>query len=139
MPTSPWRGDFLQLVYGEELLIGSDEFSRTRIKLCVYNHMLTVDFPPITQCIFYDLSQSISAMCWPSLQPQGKKIFNMTPPYVIGDVLLEICQGIQPVFGICDTFATTPRRPDRRFTQPNLPVLHKVVVHSIFLERYRAF
>lgn len=91
------EGGFLQLIYGEPL-IGSSELAGTRITLCVYNHMLTVDFPPITEGIFYDLSQSISAKFWPSCQPAGKKKLDVTLPCSIGDVLLDICQSIQVGF-----------------------------------------
>jgi hypothetical protein len=93
------EGGFLQLVYGSELgLINTDEVPGTRMTICVSNRMLTVDFPPILEGVFYDLSQSISAMFWPSYQAAGKRELAVTLPAPINEVLLAICNGIQVGF-----------------------------------------
>jgi len=93
------EGGFMQLTYGDELgLVGTDELPGTRITLCIYNHMLTVDFPPILQGISYDLNESISDMFWPKRAAAGKKTLDAKLPAPIGDVLFEICNGIQVVF-----------------------------------------
>jgi hypothetical protein len=93
------EGGFLQLVYGSELgLINTNEVPATRMTICVYNRMLTVDFPPIVQGLFYDLSQSISAMFWPNHQAAGNRELGVTLPAPISQVLLKICNGIQVGF-----------------------------------------
>ena len=89
------EGGYLQLVYGSELgLVGTDEVPGTRITLCLYNHCLTIDFPPIIHGIRYDLRNSCSAMLWPSRLPAGIAELNMPYPTPISDVLLAICKGL---------------------------------------------
>jgi hypothetical protein len=66
--------------------------------ICVYNRMLTVDFPPILEGVFCDLSQSISAMFWPRYQAAGKRELAVKLPAPISEVLLEICNGTQVGF-----------------------------------------
>ncbi len=89
------EGGFLQLVYGSEVgLVGTAELPGTRITLCVYNHCLTVDFPPIIEGVFYDLSASCSAMLWPTRIPAGVAELNMPTPARISDVLFAICSRI---------------------------------------------
>lgn len=89
------EGGFLQLVYGSELgLVGTAELSGTRMTLCVYNHCLTVDFPPIVEGVFYDLSESCSAMLWPTRMPAGVAELNVPTPALISDVLFAICSRI---------------------------------------------
>ena len=90
------EGGFLQLVYGSELgLVGTTELTATRITLCIYNHCLTVDFPPIIEGVFYDLSHSCSAMLWPQRVPAGVAEFNIETPAKISDVLLAVCSRIR--------------------------------------------
>jgi hypothetical protein len=93
------EGGYLQLVYGNDLgLINTDEVPGTRITICLYNRMLTADFPPILEGVFYDLSQSISSMFWPGYQAAGKRELTVKLPAPINEVLLEICNGIQVGF-----------------------------------------
>lgn len=90
------EGGFLQIMYGRpELgLIGSEEVCGTRITLCVYNHLLTVDFPPMMAGVFYDLSESCSAQIWPRFTPAGSQ-FALEGPALISDVLLAISRQIK--------------------------------------------
>ena len=91
------EGGFLQLVYGSELgLVGTNELPGTRITLCVYNHCFTVDFPPIVKRLSYDLSESCSAMLWPTWIPAGAAEINVPTPAPISDVLFAICSRIVP-------------------------------------------
>jgi hypothetical protein len=93
---STLEGGFLQLVYGEEVgLVNTAEVPGTRITICVYNRMLTVDFPPLLEGLVYDLTGSISAMYWPFYQPAGKRALDVKVPAPISDFLFEICNGIQ--------------------------------------------
>jgi hypothetical protein len=90
------EGGFLQLVYGSELgLVGTAELPGARITLCIYNHCLTVDFPPIVEGVSYDLSESCSAMLWPTRIPAGVAELNVPTPALISDVLYAICSRIK--------------------------------------------
>ena len=90
------EGGFLQLVYGSELgLVGTEELPGTRITLCIYNHCLTVDFPPVVEGLLYDLSESCSAMLWPTRVPAGVAELNVPTPAPISDVLFAICSRIR--------------------------------------------
>jgi hypothetical protein len=60
--------------------------------------MLTADFPPILEGIFYDLSQSINSMFWPVYQMAGKRELTVKLPAPMNEVLLEICSGIRVGF-----------------------------------------
>jgi len=91
------EGGFVQLVYGSELgLVGTKELAGTRITLCVYNQCLTVDFPPIVEGISYDLSESCSAMLWPTWIPAGTPKINVPAPASSSDVLFAVCSRIVP-------------------------------------------
>lgn len=90
-----FEGGYLQLVYGAEIgLVGTDELPGTRITLCVYNHFLTVDFPPIVEGAIFDLRESCSAMLWPRREPAGAKM-QADSPMTISDVLFAICNGVK--------------------------------------------
>lgn len=90
------EGGFLQIVYGSELgLVGTGEVPGTRITLCIYNHLLTVDFPPVIQGVTYDLKESCSAMLWPTRVPAGVAELNIQTPALISDVLFAICSRIK--------------------------------------------
>jgi hypothetical protein len=95
------EGGYLQLGYGGEVpIIGGTGASGLRFTLCVYNHLLTVDFPPMRTGLRYDLSNSVSAEVWPNRIPAGTAYLNLTPPVTIGDLLFRICNGVQPLFDI---------------------------------------
>ncbi len=90
------EGGYLQVLYGPELqLIGTEEVSGTRITLCVYNHCLTVDFPPMMPGVMHDLSESCSAQVWPQFIPAGTPELGLKGPIPISDVLLAICTRIK--------------------------------------------
>lgn len=90
------EGGYLQVLYGPELrLIGTEEVSGTRITLCVYNHCLTVDFPPIMPGVMHDLSESCSAQIWPQFVPAGTAELGLKGPIFISDVLLAVCTRIK--------------------------------------------
>ena len=89
------EGGYLQLIYGTEIgLVGTDEVPGTRFTICVYNHCLTVDFPPIVEGATYDLRESCSAMLWPRREPAGAKM-QADSPMTISDVLFAICNGVK--------------------------------------------
>ena len=92
------EGGFLQLVYGSELLVGTDELSGTRITLCVYNHCFTVDFPPIVEGVRYDLRESSSIMLWPSTLSAGLTEIDIPASAQIGDVFYAICSRVKVGF-----------------------------------------
>jgi hypothetical protein len=95
------EGGYLQLGYGEEIpVIGSTSASGLRFTLCVYNHLLTADFPPMLAGLRYDLANSVSAEVWPDRVPAGTAELNLTPPVPIGDMLFYVCKGIQAQFDI---------------------------------------
>ena len=99
------EGGYLQLGYGLEIpVIGSAGPSGLRFTLCVYNHMLTVDFPPMLNGLRYDLTNSVSAEVWPQRTPAGTTELNLTLPASIldfsRDLLFRICHGIQVQFDI---------------------------------------
>ena len=90
------EGGHLQLVYGPELqLVGTEEVCGTRITLCVYNHCLTVDFPPMTAGIIYDLTESCSALLWPRFIAAGTSELALKGPIPISDALFAICSRIK--------------------------------------------
>jgi len=95
------EGGYLQLGYGAEIpVIGSSGASGLRFTLCVYNHLLTADFPPMLTGLRYDLTNSVSAEVWPDRIPAGTAELNLTPPVPIGDLLFRICSGIHALFDI---------------------------------------
>jgi hypothetical protein len=95
------EGGYLQLGYGVGVpVIGSTGASGLRVTLCVYNHLLTADFPPMLSGLRYDLSRSVSAEVWPSRIPAGTADLNLVPPVPIGDLLFRICNGIEALFDI---------------------------------------
>ena len=99
------EGGYLQLGYGLELpVIGSASPSGLRLTLCVYNHMLTVDFPPMLTGLRYDLTNSVSAEVWPQRIAAGTTELNLTLPASIQDfsreLLSRICHGIKVQFDI---------------------------------------
>lgn len=90
------EGGYLQLGYAAEIpVIGTAAPSGLRFTLCVYNHLLTVDFPPMLVGLRYDLTNSVSAEVWPNRIPAGTAELDLTPPVAIGDLLFRICSGIQ--------------------------------------------
>ncbi len=95
------EGGYLQLGYAAEIpVIGTTAPSGLRFTLCVYNHLFTVDFPPMLAGLRYDLRNSVSAKVWPSCVPAGTAELNLTPPVLIGDLLFRIASSIQPQFDI---------------------------------------
>jgi len=94
------EGGYLQLKYAAEIpVIGETGGSGFRFTLCVHNHCLTVDFPPILEAVQYDLSQSCSAQLWPSYVSAGTTL-SVPGPILIGDALRIICSQIQVAFDI---------------------------------------
>ena len=90
---------FLQLVYGSEIgLVGTDELPGTRITLCLHNHLLTVDFPPIAEGIFYNLDESCSARLWPSHIPAGLDTPKINFTAAIGEFLYAVCASVKVGF-----------------------------------------
>jgi hypothetical protein len=95
------EGGYLQLRYGSEIpLIGTEGGSGYRFTICVFNHCLTVDFPPILHGIWYDLKESCSAQIWPLFVPAGTSELSLTAPVLIGDALHAICSRIKVGFDI---------------------------------------
>jgi hypothetical protein len=95
------EGGYLQLGYAAEIpIIGTTSPSGLRFTICVYNHLFTVDFPPMLLGLQYDLSNSVSAQVWPHRVPAGTAELGFTPPVPIGELLFRICTGIQPQFDI---------------------------------------
>ena len=93
------EGAYLQIGYGKEIgIVGESGSSGLRFTLCVYNHMLTVDFPPMLAGLSYDLSESVSAQIWPYFDPAGTAELDLTPPVLIQDLLHRICSGIKVRF-----------------------------------------
>jgi hypothetical protein len=89
------EGGYVQLGYGAELpVIGGTKSSGLRFTLCVYNHLLTVDFPPMSTRIRYDLSDSVSAEIWPNRVAAGTTDWKMTFPASIGAMLFRVCEGV---------------------------------------------
>jgi hypothetical protein len=94
-------GGYLQMGYGKEIqVVGSQGPSGLRFTLCVYNHLLTADFPPALAGIRYDLANSCSSQIWPVLIPAGTAELELLPPVLFGDLLRRICSGIQATFDI---------------------------------------
>jgi hypothetical protein len=95
------EGGYLQLGYAADIpVIGTTAPSGLRFTLCVYNHLLTVDFPPMLAGLRYDLSNSVSAEVWPLRIPAGTAELDLKPPVAIGDLLFRVCSGIQAQFDI---------------------------------------
>jgi len=95
------EGGYLQMGYGKEIeVVGSQGPSGLRFTLCVYNHLLTADFPPALVGIRYDLANSCSSQIWPTLIPAGTAELELPPPVLFGDLLRRICSGIQVGFDI---------------------------------------
>lgn len=95
------EGGYLQLRYGAEIpVIGSAGGSGYRFTLCVFNHCLTVDFPPILTGVRYDLQESCSAQIWPQFKAAGTAELSLPTPAPIGDVLHAICSRIHVAFDI---------------------------------------
>ena len=95
------EGGYLQLGYGAGVsVIGGAGVSGLRFTLCVYNHLLTADFPPMLIGLHYDLTDSVSAEVWPNRIPAGTAELNLTPPVPIGDLLFRVCNGIHARFDI---------------------------------------
>jgi hypothetical protein len=72
----------------------------TRITLCLNNHFLTADFPPMLEGVRYDLSESCSAQMWPTFIPAGMSELQIPTPALISDVLYAICSRIKVAFDI---------------------------------------
>ena len=95
------EGGYLQLGYGAEInVIGDTGAPGLRFTLCAYNHMLTVDFPPMLAGLRYDLTNSLSAEVWPNRTPAGIAELNIPGPVPIGDLMFRICSGIHVLFDI---------------------------------------
>lgn len=93
------EGGYLQLVYGLEIpIINSAQSSGTRLLICLNNHCLIADFPPIIDGTRYDLTGSIAAKFWPIHQAAGRKDLGISLPAPIHKVLLETANGIQVDF-----------------------------------------
>ena len=93
------EGGYLQLGYAAEIpVIGTSSPSGLRFTLCAYNHLFTVDFPPMLVGLRYDLTDSVSAEVWPHRIAAGTAELRLTPPVPIKDLLFRICTGIQPQF-----------------------------------------
>jgi hypothetical protein len=98
-PGKTLEGGYVHLWYGEEFaIVGRGKPSGLRFTLCVYNHLLTVDFPPMPTGIRYDLSDSVSAEVWPSRIAAGTTDWKLTFPATIGAVLFRVCEGVHAVF-----------------------------------------
>lgn len=94
------EGAYLQLRYGAELpVVGESAAPGSRFTLCVYNHCLTVDFPPMLAGLRYDLSESSSAQLWPSFEPAGTTL-SIAGPVRISDALLAVCRKINVQFDL---------------------------------------
>jgi len=79
------EGGYLQLRYRAEIpLIGNEGAPGYRFTICIFNHCLTVDFPPILQGVRYDLKESCSAQIWPQFVPAGTSELSLTAPVAIG-------------------------------------------------------
>ena len=95
------EGGYLQVGYAPEIpVIGSTSPAGMRFTLCVYNHLFTVDFPPMMAGLRYDLTDSVSAEVWPHRVPAGTAALDLTPPVQIGDLLFRISNGIRPYYDI---------------------------------------
>jgi len=86
---------YLQIVYGREIgLIGTEEIAGTRLVICLNNHCLIVDFPPIIAGFGFDLGESCSAQLWPTKRPAGVAELRIEGPQTIDRVLLAVCRSI---------------------------------------------
>jgi hypothetical protein len=86
---------FLQIVYGSELgLVGSGEVPGTRLIMCLNNHCLIVDFPPVIAGFGYDLRESCSAELWPTKRPAGVAELRMDGARTIDRVLFTVSRSI---------------------------------------------
>jgi len=100
------EGGYLQLRYGAEIpVIGGKGGSGHRFTLCLFNHCLTVDFPPILAGIRFDLRDSCSAQIWPFFISAGTAELSIHTPAPIGDVLLAICRRIHVGFNLNELLA----------------------------------
>lgn len=92
---------YLQLRYGAGLpIVGDEAAPGTRFTLCIYNHFLTVDFPPMLRGLEYDLAGSCSAQIWPSFQPAGEKELTWPSPPTVSDILLSLCKTIHARYNV---------------------------------------
>ena len=97
------EGGYLQLGYGAEIpVIGGDGGSGHRFTLSVFNHFLTVDFPPLHLVVRYDLRDCCSAQIWPYFVAAGTSKLSLPAPVPIGDVLHAICSRIYVAFDMND-------------------------------------
>ncbi len=64
-------------------MIGGTGASGLRFTLCVYNHLLTADFPPMLAGLHYDLTNSVSAEVWPNRIPAGTAELKEDVPAVV--------------------------------------------------------
>ena len=89
---------YLQIVYGAEIgLIGTTEPAGTRIILCIQNHCLIVDFPPMLEGVIYDLNSSPCSMVWPIFEPAG--ISQLIPnDHQVHLVLKQLCRSIEVAY-----------------------------------------
>jgi hypothetical protein len=95
------EGGYLQLRYGAEIpIIGCDGAPGYRFTICVFNHCLTVDFPPMLTGILYDLTESCSAQLWPQFIAAGTAELALEGPILISEMLLAICSRIKVGFNI---------------------------------------
>jgi len=86
----------LQLVYGAELgLVGTEEIAGTRLVLCLNNHLLIVDFPPVIPGFQFDLQESCSAQLWPTRKAAGMASLNFQDMTRVDQVLLAVCRAIR--------------------------------------------
>jgi hypothetical protein len=86
----------LQLVYGTELgLVGTEEIAGTRLVLCLNNHLLIVDFPPVVPGFQFDLQESCSAQLWPTRKAAGVASLNFQEMTRVDQVLLAVCRAIR--------------------------------------------
>ena len=86
----------LQLVYGTELgLVGTEEIAGTRLVLCLNNHLLIVDFPPVVPGFQFDLQESCSTQLWPTRKAAGVASLNFQEMTRVDQVLLAVCRAIR--------------------------------------------
>jgi hypothetical protein len=95
------EGGYLQLRYAAEIpVIGDEGGPSYRFTICVLNHCLTVDFPPMLAGVRYDLKDSCSAQIWPQFVVAGTSNLSFTAPVPIGEALHTICSRIHVAFDI---------------------------------------
>jgi hypothetical protein len=98
----PLQAAFYQTWYGEDLYVigNATPAAGLRFTLCVFDHLLTIDFPPALEGLRYDLSKSCSARIWPSFLPAGTNVLQWDPAVSVDGVLRSVANSIHAFYDL---------------------------------------